>query len=419
MLKATAQTMRDLERSEDGAIAIITAVCCFVLFMIVGLAIDLGRVMHASNKIAASADAAALAAAKAMRDAGVSDAEAHAIAESYFSKNMQGGAASYADIRGVSVQIDRRTNAVKVDVDAEVKTTFGQVAQVGKIGVPGSATALYDSKDIELGLQLDVTGSMAGRKLADLKDAVAGAGGLLDILLPNGGTPNKIRIGLAPYASGVNAGSYAMAVSQNRATNGCVYERINSAEQTTEHAANTAVHRLKARSDLTGRGIGDCPTDAKVHPLSDERETLRGEVNSWRTSTSTAGHLGTAWAWYLISPEWATVWPSTATPVGYNDGRTLKVAVLMTDGEYNTVGGQNTSGNITLSSRYAVETCAAMKAKGIIIYTVGFEAPREAKATLTACASDASKFFDAADGDALKRSFRAIANEINTLRLAR
>ncbi len=59
-----------------------------------------------------------------------------------------------------------------------------------------------------------------------------------------------------------------------------------------------------------------------------------------------------------------------------------------------------------------------MKAKGIIVYTVGFEAPNGAKTTLRSCASDASKFFDARDGDALKASFRAIANEINNLRLS-
>jgi hypothetical protein len=60
-----------------------------------------------------------------------------------------------------------------------------------------------------------------------------------------------------------------------------------------------------------------------------------------------------------------------------------------------------------------------MKGQGVIVYTVGFEAPAAAKDALRACASDASKFFDANDGAALRASFRAIASEINNLRLSR
>ena len=60
-----------------------------------------------------------------------------------------------------------------------------------------------------------------------------------------------------------------------------------------------------------------------------------------------------------------------------------------------------------------------MKAKGITVYTVGFQAPAGAKHTLSACASDPAKFFDATDGHKLRASFRAIANEINNLRLSR
>ena len=160
MLKAENSSTRTFAEAEEGTVAMIFAICCFVVFMVVGLAIDLGRVMHAGTKITSSADAAALAAAKAMREGTVSDAEAHAVAMNYFNKNLEGGGASYARINAVDIQIDRLTNAVKIDVDADVRTTFGQIAGLQKISVPATSTAIYDSKDIELGLQLAQNGNL-------------------------------------------------------------------------------------------------------------------------------------------------------------------------------------------------------------------------------------------------------------------
>ena len=106
----------------------------------------------------------------------------------------------------------------------------------------------------------------------------------------------------------------------------------------------------------------------------------------------------------------------------YGEKNVHKVAILMTDGIYNTVGGLSDGDNgatAVQSARFAGDTCSAMKAKGITVYTVGFEAPTNAKNTLRNCASDPSKFYDATDGDKLRASFRAIASEINNLRLAK
>ena len=408
-------------KAEDGTIAVIFALTATVCVGVTGLAVDYGRAVQVNTKIAAAADAAALAAAKAMRDAGATDAQANAIALQFFHENMKGSADSIATINGINVTIDHHKNSVTVDVNASVDTVLGKIAGVTKISMPKSAAAIYDSKDIELGLQLDVTGSMAGQKLQDLKDAVAGHNGLLDIMLPSSGSTNKVRIGYAPFAAGVNAGDYALDVSDRRATTGCVYERHNLLDQPSDALPVGPVLSLRAKSEI-GRNPIDCPRDAKVVAMTNDAMLLRNTINSWNVSTSTAGHLGTAWAWYLLSPEWASIWPSAAKPAAYSDHNTKKVAILMTDGIYNTVGGQSDGdyGNSAAQSvRIALDTCTAMKAKGITVYTIGFQAPTDAKRTLTDCASDPSKFYDAKDGAILRASFRAIANEINNLRLSR
>ena len=283
--------------------------------------------------------------------------------------------------------------------------------------MPRSASAIYESNDVELALQLDVTGSMAGRRLADLKLAVKD---LLDIMLPDEGTTNKVRVGLAPFSAGVNAGPYAAAVSNGRATDGCVYERRNLADQASEAPA-VGVLSMKARSDLTGRSIQACPTNARIVALSDDKSTLRSTVDAYRDGGTTAGHLGTAWAWYLVSPEWSGLWPTASRPAPYRDGKTIKAVVLMTDGSYNTLGGVNggdTSATARQVSGIAVDTCRAMRAQGIRVYAIGFQAPTAALETLRDCATSAASFFDAANGDQLRNAFRAIATELNSLRLS-
>lgn len=411
------QLIARFRTAEEGTIAVTFGLMTFVLVLIAGLAVDAGRVYHAATKMTSALDAAALSAAKTMREAGLSDEELRSVAERYFQLNVAGTGGNYAVIEGLDIAVNRDANSISLTLASHVPTVFGRLAGVDRIAVPIAATAIYESSDIELALQLDVTGSMAGRRLADLKLAVKD---LLDIMLPDEGTTNKVRVGLAPFSAGINAGSYAAAVSNGRSRDGCVYERLNLADQASEAPA-VGSRAFKVREDLTGRSIQACPSNAFIVPLSDNKASLRATVESYRDGGTTAGHLGTAWGWYLVSPEWARVWPSAAEPAPYRDDKTIKAVVVMTDGIYNTIGGTNGGDNSAAARQaatMAVDTCTAMKAQGIRVYAVGFQAPSAALDTLRSCASTASSFFDAADGEQLRRAFRAIATELNNLRLS-
>lgn len=413
--------LRSAANDERGTIAIIFGLSIFVVVLVTGLAIDVGRVMHAERTIASALDAAALAAARGMRVAGLTDDEVQAMAQRYFEANMKGHGGSYADVQSFTAAVDRTTNSVALSVESQVPMLFANVGGISHVSLPKGSVAIFDTKNIEIGLQLDVTGSMCMpcTKIAALKDAVAGPNGLLDILLPDGGTTNTVRLGLAPFAAGVNAGRYAAAVSGNRAgADGCVYERLDVTLQPTD-VSPAGIGRLKARSELPGASA--CPrAENSVVGLTDSKSDLRAAVNRLSTGGATAGHLGAAWAWGLISPEWASIWGGEA-PAAYNNGTTEKYVILMTDGIYNTVGGVSngdSSSTAARSKQFALQTCSAMKDKGVVVYTIGFQAPTAAKTDLRSCASSASKFYDAADEDALSAAFRAIAEEINSLRLS-
>ena len=416
MMISASKTIGKFQKDEKGTVAIIFGLTAIITTLITGLAIDGGRTYHASLTISSAMDSAALAAAKGIRLENLTDGQARAVAERFFEENMKNSASSYVVVNSIDVRIDRPKSAVEIEVDAHVPTLFGGIAGVEKISLPKSAVAIFDAKDIEVGLQLDVTGSMAGQKLSDLKAATKD---LVDTLIPDQPTGQKVRIGYAPYSAGVNAGAYARAVDGNRAAPGnCVYERQNAASQATD-VVPTGSNALKTRTDLSG-SVQNCPS-AVVLPLTDDKRVLKSTVDSYRDGGSTAGHLGTAWAWYLISPEWRTVWPNSSEPTAYNDGKTIKVAILMTDGEYNTVGGVMDDGRFgPVASQTAADTCAAMKSKGVTVYTVGFQlnVPR-AISTLSGCASSSDHFYRVENGNDLRVAFRAIAEQIANLRLSK
>jgi len=72
-------------------------------------------------------------------------------------------------------------------------------------------------------------------------------------------------------------------------------------------------------------------------------------------------------------------------------------------------------GTSTKDSRTAA-ICDAAKDQGIIVYTIGFEAPSQGDAVLQDCATTPSYYFDA-DGLSIAEVFGTIASSINTLRL--
>src|SRR5690606_26078966 len=64
------------------------------------------------------------------------------------------------------------------------------------------------SRNLEVALVLDVTGSMAGQRINDLK---AAAKDLVDIIVQPVQTPYYSKLALVPYSMGVNLGSNANA----------------------------------------------------------------------------------------------------------------------------------------------------------------------------------------------------------------
>jgi Flp pilus assembly protein TadG len=414
--------LQSFRGEERGTIAIMFALCSFVLIMGLGMAIDIARAMHTKSRIASAADASALAAAKRMHDASVSTTDIVALAKSFFDANMGEGGLNFGSISAFDVAVDRVKSTVSVSVTADVPTTFARIGGFENISLPSTAVAAYNPTDIEVSLSLDLTGSMCNpcTKIEDLKSA---ATDLVDILLPTTKiNSNRVRVALAPFAAGVNAGTFAKAATDNRSTDGCVFERDGS-ERATDTAPGSGAYLKIAGDAGVSSNRNNCPSGAAIVPLTDSADQLRTAISKMKTGGSTAGHLGTAWAWYMLSPAWNAIWPTTSATAPYKDGKTLKAVILMTDGVYNTFGGacdrgcSNVSDQADKSQELARNLCRNMSERGIVVYSVGFMLDdARAESVLRDCAG--GRFYRAENGTSLRQAFRDIAADLMALRLA-
>jgi len=216
-----------------------------------------------------------------------------------------------------------------------------------------------------------------------------------------------------------------------QATNNCVTERTGPNRYTDVSPSTTPM-------GINYPNSNNACASAEIMPLTSNRTALNARIASLTSPAgTTAGQIGFAWGWYMLSPNFASLWSGEGRPAAYDPETVLKVAILMTDGEFNThycngVIASNASG-VTSGDRIncaapngdgfaqAEAMCDAMKAEGIVVYAVGFDLGGVAGAAdvLEDCASSPGHFFNADNGTELREAFQQIGRAIQQLRLTR
>lgn len=511
--------MHQFWAARRGNVSMIFAVALVPLLIAVGAGLDFGRAVLVRANLTEALDVAGLAVGSSTNL--TSDA-AQALAQSYFNANYKVDS-SYGKPTAVTVTQSGQDFTLATSVT--VPTVLMQIVGISSLPVSSSVVITRNSKNIEVALALDTTGSMAGTKIADLKTA---ADDLIDIVVQDVQTPTYTKVAIAPYTMGVNVGTYAdqvrgaIADSAGRAITGAtkanpvvitapghIYANgdvvyisgvggMTQLNGNTYTVANKTTNTFELKntdgrnySSYTSGGAAYCTklgcryyqftnayggtnlftsstcvserttnayTDtapsttplgynypassnpcinATIIPLSTDRTALHTVVDGLAAGGSTAGHIGVAWAWYLLSPNFSYLWSSASQPAAYGGTNLLKVAIIMTDGAFNTPyckgvisadadsGSGSSSDHINCnapngsSASQAKQLCTAMKANGIIIYTVGFQVGSDATAldTLTSCATDSAHAYFPASGSDLKTVFHDIAQQITNLRV--
>lgn len=425
----------------SGMVAPLFGFLFLTMVLSIGGAVDMGRWLNARAQTKAAVDAAVLAATRKLQIDINDPGAAIATAQRFYAVNTA-GRIPVSD-NSITFQVSADGQSVAASGTAWVATPFLALARVDRLPIIDTSGAEYAAatmsqghtsrSKLEVSVMLDVTGSMSGSKISDLK---AAAKDLVDILVRDG--DDKTRVALAPFSDAVRPGALLSSVRASGPSSksardaggrwrtyyrtACVAERSGSTAYT-DHApvAGDGLQPVYTRD-------GNCNPDARIVPLTSTRSTLTSTIDGLTAQGYTAGHLGTAWAWYLLSPEWSSVLPQASTPASYGDPEVKKVAVLMTDGEYNTQydsngiatresGASPVNGGSNVQAR---QVCDSMKAAGVTVYTIGFALDQSsAIQTLAHCASSSTHAYIARNGDELRQAFRDIALTLAPIHLTR
>jgi Flp pilus assembly protein TadG len=441
------RVIKSFTHCEDGNVGILFGLSVFMLAGLVFGALDYGAAVSAKTALQARLDAAALGAA---RSTAATDAELQVVGDRY----MRLSAVTVpGEIVTVSFKAINNGEGVSATAQGYVRTSILGYFNSDKIVFDAQSKVMRATKNIEVALVLDTTGSMAGTRIADLKVA---ANDLIELVVKDVQQPFYSKVAVVPYSVAVNVGSYAallrgVTIPGTCTTPGCdAYKFKNPSNKNVTNDISNCVTERTGANAYTDVSPSVSPLGRNYHspnnpcnlspvtPLSSNKTVLSSAVNALKAGGSTGGQIGVAWGWYMVSPNFGSLWPTASQPGQRNDSKLLKAVVLMTDGEYNStycngvISKDSTSGsgspddhidcNATNGNSYTqtMTLCQNMKNAGVTVYTVGLEVvnTQQARDLVNKCASSAANVYIASSSKDLKSAFRSIGQDIAQLHIS-
>ncbi|WP_245776439.1 pilus assembly protein TadG-related protein [Thalassovita taeanensis] len=314
----------------------------FLFLMMVlagGVGIDLMRYERDRTKLQNTLDRAVLAAADLDQTL-----PAKAVVEDYFDK---AGIGQY--LTDVTVDEGVGFRSVSATAESTLKTFFLKLSGISTLSAAAAGTAEERIDGVEISLVLDVSGSMSSNsRLARLKPA---ARDFVDTVMA-ASEDGKVSVSVVPYATQVSAGKALLSkfnVTQEHDYSYCI--NFNGDDFSSASMSRVALFERTAHFDPFTYSEGElgmpvCPVGAnkEILPLSRSANTLHGFINGLEAGGNTSIDIGMKWGLTLLDPGTQSVVTELTSegeidaafsgrPVNYTDGTTLKVIVLMTDGQ--------------------------------------------------------------------------------------
>ena len=400
-------TVSNYSSDEKGNFAIIGAVTVAMLVGGLAIGVDVSNGYFAKQRLQDTTDNIALMAARGDIEG---QANLNAVAQEYFEQVYPGGTAVNLE------SITRDGDAVTVIATNTQPTYFSNIFGRDGLDVKVSSTAVHTSRNLNLALVLDSTGSMSeptptgGTRLTSLKRA---GNDLIDQL---GTVPaDQLNVSVVPFAAYVNVGTnmsrenWIEFPQTGRAPSnwdGCVGSR--------QAPLNTRIDSNVQRIPGVVNGLGCALTE--VQPLTRNMNAVKQTINALQAKGSTYTPAGIAWGWRTLTPT-----APFAESRNQNHDKTDNVMVIVTDGNNTrSKDGITHHGKVQSAADQTMATmCENAKRDDIEIYTIALEIKDNTTLNLLrGCASERANFFDASNGDELGEAFSAIAVNLTGSRIS-
>ncbi|MBL1436684.1 MAG: VWA domain-containing protein [Rhodobacteraceae bacterium] len=453
--------IKDFRSDEKGGILAFYLIMFITLMIGGGMAVDFMNSEYQREKVQDALDRGVLAAAaigkaaRAITPTQIAAAEANSI---LIVKSYLQGAGYDPEAPGVSIVPDFTLNSQGIVASAnyEVDTFFLRLTGIDTLGGSAGAGALVTQNDIEISLVLDVSGSMAGTKIAKLR--TAGSNFVGNMLA--GERSDYTFISVIPFNHSVNIGAGIM----GRFSNQQWHTYSGCATFTNTAMASVAMSPTSGMTQ-TGHINNNYLCDAGQSIVySNNIGDLQALITGLTAGGATAGYTGMKWAMALLDPSADTIVTSliadglvsvslAGKPAAYSDEETLKFIIFMSDGSMNSayrfkpndyavatdIGGNLLPANSVENANYyaanpalsvnnrstgpsgsspLLAACDAADTAGIVVFSIayGLTPGSSADTVLANCASSLGFYYNVATDD-LDAAFASIEASIQALKL--
>ena len=198
-------TFRHFIGDVRGNIGLLTAISAPVLVLMAGGAVDYAQKLNARTKLQTAVDAALLATAvHRQSNSQLSLARLRAYFDKQLKSQLDSRMKKVVTLRAYRLEMGR-DESLTARVDASTRTRFLRLAAIDSMDFSVRAQVKSSQSRTEVALVLDVTGSMAGSKLAELKRAANSFLDTIDARIPDS-NPDVFKVAIVPFSQYVNVG---------------------------------------------------------------------------------------------------------------------------------------------------------------------------------------------------------------------
>lgn len=332
------------KRDEKGSFGTMAATSMLGIILAVGTAIDVGLLLEDQGKAQLVADSAVLAATRQLKANRFDPDKSKQVAQDILNVNFD------TRMTSIDTEIERNQNIYTLTSQITGETEHSFLGIFGRKNTEWttSAETKIEFPNIEVVLVLDVSRSMQGTRLANMKSA---ARKFIENIQPYSDESSYISVSLVPFAEYVNMGQPAEnwlhpddGYEFTDDYEGCVqgrgavgtpsrlrsnttpwvpgnFQAIHSIQQ------NTVGRRNERPADLCP------PEESEALLFSTDQEEILNRIEGLELAFGTGTQRGMRWARFLLEPSTRPEFENTSSLPRPMNGDVESYVILLTDGQ--------------------------------------------------------------------------------------